>query len=116
VALASMVRGRSQFSAAAPVAGDVASSGSVGELPLVVGSTRSTRTASSSVVDARRLALPALLDGYLAPAQGDGGHRRRQRWSADGAAGCVGQGGTNVRSGRFFSWSPTVVGGHAWRW
>jgi hypothetical protein len=64
VALASVVRGRSQFSAAAPVAGDVASSGLVGELPLVVDSMRSTRTASSSVVDARRLALSALLDGY----------------------------------------------------
>jgi hypothetical protein len=59
-ALALMVRGGPQFSAASPVAGDAAATGSVGVLLLGMGS---ARAAASSVVGGRRMALPALFGG-----------------------------------------------------
>jgi hypothetical protein len=57
--LASVVRGRSQFGAAAPMARDAASTELVGELPLGMGSTRPLRVALGS-----------------AGVQGDSGRRR----------------------------------------
>jgi hypothetical protein len=56
---ASMVRGRPQFGAATPMAGDTASSGLVEELLLGEGLTRLARAAASKAVGAQRWASSA---------------------------------------------------------